>query len=74
MSKLFLPNILLLVQVVPPFEQTLTTYTQGLFVCKIKEFCSVVSEKKIFKILHYINCVQIVFGYYFADNVDGATI
>ena len=31
-------------------------------------------EKKIFKGLHQIFYVQIVFGYYFANNVDGATI
>ena len=31
-------------------------------------------EKKIFKGLHQIFCVQIVFGYYFANNVGGATI
>ena len=33
----------------PPFEQTLIRHTQGLLVCNIEEFCSVVSEKKIFK-------------------------
>ena len=31
-------------------------------------------EKKIFKGLHQIFYVQIVFGYYFANNVGGATI
>ena len=35
---------------------------------------SVVFEKKIFKVLHSICYVQIVFGYYFANNVGGATI
>ena len=58
----------------PPFEQTLITHAQGLFVCNILEFCSVVWEKKMFKGLHKINYVQILFGYYFADNVGGATI
>ena len=31
-------------------------------------------EKKIFNGLHQIFYVQIVFGYYFANNVGGATI
>ena len=31
-------------------------------------------EKKIFKGLHQIFYVQIVFGYYFANNVGGTTI
>ena len=31
-------------------------------------------EKKIFKGLHQIFYVQIVFGYYFANNVGGAAI
>ena len=31
-------------------------------------------EKKIFKWLHQIFYVQFVLGYYFANNVDGATI
>ena len=31
-------------------------------------------EKKIFEGLHQIFYVQIVFGYYFANNVGGATI
>ena len=31
-------------------------------------------EKKIFKGLHQIFYVQIVFGYYFANNIGGATI
>ena len=31
-------------------------------------------EKKIFKGLHQIFYIQIVFGYYFANNVGGATI
>ena len=38
------------------------------------KFCSAVLEKKIFKGLHQINYVQIVFVYYFADNVGGTTI
>ena len=28
-----------IIQVVPSFEQTLITHTQGLFVCNIREFC-----------------------------------
>ena len=35
--------------VAPPFEQTLITHTQGLFVCNTEEFCQAVLEKKIFK-------------------------
>ena len=31
-------------------------------------------EKKNFKGLHQIFYVQVVFGYYFANNVGGATI
>ena len=31
-------------------------------------------EKKIFKGLHQIFDVQIVFGYYFANNIGGTTI
>ena len=31
-------------------------------------------EKKIFKGFHQIFYVQIVFGYYFADNIGGTTI
>ena len=67
---LYLP----IMQLVPPFEQTRITHTKGLFVCNIYEFCSVVFEKKIFKGLHEFCNVQIVFGYYFANNVGGATI
>ena len=33
----------------PPFEQNLITHAQGLFVGNIKEFGSVVLEKKIFQ-------------------------
>ena len=59
---------------VPPFEQAFIRHMKGLFICNIEEFYSVVLEKKIFKGLHYINYVQIVFVYYFADNVGGDTI
>ena len=58
----------------PPFEQTLITHTQGLFVCNIEEFGQVVLENKIFKDLHHIFYVQIIFDYYFANNVGGTTI
>ena len=58
----------------PPFEQNLITHTQGLFLCNILEFCGAVLEKKIFKGVHKIFCVQIVFGYYYVNNVGGATI
>ena len=55
-------------------RQTLITHTQGLFVCYIQEFCWAVLEKKIFKGLHLICYIQIVFGYYFATNIGGTTI
>ena len=42
--------------------------------CNILKFCSVVLKKKIIKALHQIFYVQIVFGYYFANNVGGTTI
>ena len=60
--------------VAPPFEQTLITPAQGLFICNIEEFYSVVLEKKIFKGFALNNYVQIVFGYYFANNVGGTKI
>ena len=56
-----------------PFEQTLITHTQGLFMCNIIEFCPVFSEKKIFKGALSLLC-SIIFGYYFANNVGGATV
>ena len=74
MFKFALAINLLLMWVEPPFEQTLITHNQGLFVCNIEDFCSVVLEKKIFKGLHSICYVQIVFGYYFANNTGGTTI
>ena len=49
MFKLSLATISPIMQMAPPFEQTLIRNTQGLFVCDILEFCSVVLEKKIFK-------------------------
>ena len=58
----------------PPFEQTLITLSQGLFICNIKEFCSAVLEKKIFKGFALNQLCSIVFGYYFTNNVGGATI
>ena len=58
----------------PPFEQTLITHNQGLFVCNIQEFYSVILEKKIFKGSHQLFYVQIFLGYYFANNVGGTTI
>ena len=64
MFKLALAVNLLLMLAAPSFKQTLITHNQGLFVCNILEFCSVVLEKKIFKGLHQIFFVQIVFGYY----------
>ena len=60
-------------QVAPPFQQTRITHTQGLFVCNIEQFCSVVLKKKIFKGLHSVCYVQIIFGYCFTNNVGGAT-
>ena len=48
-------------------------YPRTIYV-QYQEFCLVVLEKKIFKGLHQISYVQIVFGYYFANNVDGTTI
>ena len=74
MSKLALAINLMLMKATPPFEQTLITHNQGLFVCNIQEFCSVVFEKKIFKGLHSVCYVRIIFGYYFANNVGGATL
>ena len=74
MFKLSLAIISPIKQVAPPFEQTLITHTQALFVCNIYELCRVVLEKKIFKCLHQIFYVPFVIGYYFANIVDGATI
>ena len=74
MFKLALTINLLLMYTASPFEQTLITHNQRLFVCSIKEFYSLVLEKKIFKGLHQIFYVQIVFGYYFAKTVGGTTI
>ena len=61
----------------PPFEQTLITHAQGLglFMCNISEFYSVFLEKKDFqRFCSKFYFVSIVFGYYFAENVGGATI
>ena len=58
----------------PPFEQTLITHIEGLLGYNISEFRQVVLEKKIFKGLHQIWNFQIVFGYYFANNVGGTII
>ena len=63
MFKLSLAIISPIMQVAPPFEQTLITHTQGPCVCNIIEFCQVVLEKNIFKGLHQIFDVQIVFGW-----------
>ena len=48
MFKLSMGIISQILQVEPPFEQTVITHAQGLFVCNIKEFGAVVL-KKIFK-------------------------
>ena len=47
----------------PPFEETLITHTQGLFVCNISEFSGVVLEKKIFKGLVNRNQVFAFFNF-----------
>ena len=49
-----------------PIKQTLIKHFQGLFECDIQEFCVSVL-KKIYKGLHKICYVQIVFGHYFAN-------
>ena len=69
MFKSALSINLLLIYMAPPLEQTLITLNQGLFVCNIQECCSVVLEKKIFKGLHSICYVQIVFGYYYFQSI-----
>ena len=48
MFKLALAINFLIMLVAPPFEQTLITHNQGLFICNIQEFCLIL-EKKIFK-------------------------
>ena len=57
-------------QVASPPKQTLITHTDGLSGYSISEFCKAVLEKIAINLLY----VQIVFYFYFPDNVGGATI
>ena len=50
----------------PPFEQTIFTQTQGLFVCNILEFCWVLLKKKIFK--GVLNRTQIFAFFHFQSS------
>ena len=60
--------------VAPPFEQTLFTHIQN-FLCAIsKNSVERVLEKKILKGLCKMCYIQIVFGYYFCDNVGSSNI
>ena len=52
MFKLSLAIISAIMWVPTPFEESVITHTQGLFVCNIQVFCRVILKMKIFKGLH----------------------
>ena len=60
--------------VAPPFKQTLFTHIQN-YLCAIsKNSVERVLKKKILKGLYKMCYIQIVFGYYFYDNVGSSNI
>ena len=57
----------------PPFEQTLIKHAQGLFLRKSKNSVEWFWRRRFSKLYIKFN-IQIVFGYYFANNVGDTTI
>ena len=60
--------------VAPPFEQTLFTHIQNYLRAISKNSVERVLEKKILKGVCKVCYIQIVFGYYFYDNVGSSNI